>query len=71
MKKGKFTEIMEEMDSLEKVKISDDLIDTLRDYFKDEVEKEVLEDEKVAKGSFDNLNDSKPGSDEDGQSDRV
>ena len=38
---------------------------------KDEVEKEVLEDEKVAKGSFDNLNDSKTGSDEDGQSDRV
>jgi predicted DNA-binding protein (UPF0251 family) len=40
MKKRKITEILEEMDRVEKVEINNDLVDTIRDYFEQDIESE-------------------------------
>ena len=67
-------EIMDDMDRLEKIEITDELADTLKDYFKDEIESENLEkeqNEKVAKGLVDSLVGLDKGNKENGQSDRV
>lgn len=73
--KRKITEIMEDMDQLEKVEISGELVDTLKDYFREEIETENINkkshDEKVAKGAVDNLAGSNRGNAEHGQSDRI
>lgn len=71
--KKTYMEIMEEMDRLEEVVISDELVDVLKDHFKEEIEsdqKKKNENEQVAQG---HLADSakKNGDLENGQSDRV
>lgn len=38
MKKRKITDIMEEMDRVEKVEISDELIEKIKEHFKDDIE---------------------------------
>lgn len=51
--KRKLKDIMNDMDKIEKVEITDDLLDDLRDYFKEEIESEKITDsdnEKVASG---------------------
>ena len=74
MSKRSIIEIMDDMDRLEKIEITDELADTLKDYFKDEIESENLEkeqNEKVAKGLVDSLVGLDKGNKENGQSDRV
>ena len=74
MSKRSIIEIMDDMDRLEKIEITDELADTLKDYFKDEIESENLEkeqNEKVAKGLVDSLVGLDKGNNENGQSDRV
>ncbi len=74
MSKRSIIEIMDDMDRLEKIEITDELADTLKDYFKDEIESENSEkeqNEKVAKGLFDDLVGLDKGNNENGQSDRV
>ncbi|MBY0414681.1 MAG: hypothetical protein K2Q18_10965 [Bdellovibrionales bacterium] len=74
MSKRSIIEIMDDMDRLEKIEITDELADTLKDYFKDEIDSENLEkeqNEKVAKGLFDDLIGLDKGNNENGQSDRV
>ena len=72
--KRKISEIMEDMDKLEKIEITDELIEKLKDHFKDEIasdKKEKSENEKVAQGSLDNIIQKKIGNTDHGQSDRV
>lgn len=74
MSKRSIIEIMDDMDRLEKIEITDELADTLQDYFKVEIESENSEkeqNEKVAKGLFDDLIGLDKGNDENGQSDRI
>lgn len=72
MNKRSIIEIMDDMDRLEKIEISDELIDTLKDYFKDEIESDDSDkNEKVAKGLVDNLVGKKKGNIENDQSDRF
>jgi len=74
MSKRSIIEIMDDMDRLEKIEITDELADTLKDYFKDEIDSENLEkeqNEKVAKGLVDSLVGLDKGNKENGQSDRV
>lgn len=74
MSKRSIIEIMDDMDRLEKIEITDELADTLKDYFKDEIESENSEkdqNEKVAKGLVDNLVGLEKGNNDNGQSDRV
>jgi hypothetical protein len=74
MSKRSIIEIMDDMDRLEKIEITDELADTLKDYFKEEIESENLEkeqNEKVAKGLVDSLVGLDKGNNENGQSDRV
>ncbi len=57
--KKTYMEIMEAMDGLEEVVISDELIDILKDHFKEEIDadkkkKNQEQDEKVAKSYLDN-----------------
>lgn len=72
--KRTITDIMKDMDELETVKISEELADTLKDYFKDEIQKEddqrKSENEKVAKGAVDSFLANK-GNAENVKSDRV
>lgn len=71
MSKRSIIEIMDDMDRLEKIEITDELADTLKDYFKEEIESENLEkeqNEKVAKGCLVGID---KGNIENGQSDRV
>ena len=70
----KISEIMEEMDRLEKVEISGELIDPLKDHFKEEIESEKndkADDEKAAKSIREDLIENNKGNVEDGQSDRI
>ena len=70
----KISEIMEDMDRLEKVEISGELIDTLKDHFKEEIEsekKDKSDDEKAAKSISEDLIEKNTGNAEDGQSDRI
>ena len=74
MNKRSIVDIMEDMDRLEEIEITDDLADTLRDYFKEEIESEDLENdenEKVAKGLDDSFINTDKGNAENGESDRV
>ena len=74
MNKRSILDIMDDMDRLEKIEISDELVDTLKDYYKEEIESENLEknnNEKVAKGLVDNLAGLDKGNIENGQSDRI
>lgn len=74
MKKRKITEIMEDMDRLEKVEISDELADTLKEYFKDEIEKEKnhdLENKKVARGVSKSVRINNQEKIDHGQSSRI
>lgn len=74
MKKRTIIDIMDDMDRLEKIEISDELADTLKDYFKEEIDSENNErsqDEKVAKVSVDNLIEQLKGNIKNGQSDRI
>ena len=47
----KITEILDDMDQLEKIEISDELIDSIKDAFEDELEQEIVPNEKVAIGT--------------------
>ncbi|QDK42381.1 hypothetical protein DOM21_13190 [Bacteriovorax stolpii] len=74
MSKRSIIDIMEDMDRVEEIEITDDLVDTLRDYFKEEIESEDLENdenEKVAKGLDDSFINTDEGDAENGESDRV
>jgi hypothetical protein len=74
MSKRSIIEIMDDMDRLEKIEITDEFAGTLKNYFKDEIESENSEkdqNEKAAKGIFDDLVGLDKGNDENGQSDRV
>jgi hypothetical protein len=74
MKKRKITDIMEEMDRVEKVEISDELIEILKEHFKEDIEnekKEKSEIEKVARGIDENSWINNQGNKDNGQSDRV
>lgn len=74
MKKRKITDIMEEMDRVEKVEISDELIEILKEHFKEDIESEKHEKseiEKVARGIDDNTWINNQGNNDNGQSDRV
>jgi hypothetical protein len=74
MKKRKITDIMEEMDRVEKVEISDELIEILKEHFKEDIESEKNEKseiEKVARGIDDNTWINNQGNNDNGQSDRV
>jgi flagellar biosynthesis regulator FlbT len=74
MKKRKITDIMEEMDRVEKVVISDELIEILKEHFKEDIEnekKEKSEIEKVASGVDKNTWINNQGNKDNGQSDRV
>ena len=74
MKKRKISDIMEEMDRVEKVEISDELIEILKDHFKEDIEnekKEKSEIEKVARGISENAWINNQGNKDNGQSDRV
>lgn len=74
MKKRKITEIMEDMDRLEKVEISDELADTLKEYFKDEIEKEKSHDsenEKVASSISESVRINNQEKIDHGQSSRI
>ena len=73
MKKRKISDIMEEMDRVEKVEISDELIEILKDHFKEDIEnekKEKSEIEKVARGISENVWINNQGNKDNGQSDR-
>ena len=48
MKKHKISDIMEEMDRVEKVEISDELIEILKEHFKEDIKNEKSAIEKVA-----------------------
>ncbi len=70
-----YLEIMEEMDRLEEVIISDELVDILKDHFKEQIEadqkkKNQTQNEKVAKGHLGN-SVKNSGDMEYGQSDRI
>lgn len=74
MSKRSIIEIMDDMDRLEKIEITDELAETLKDYFKDEIDEENLEKEqnkKIAKGLVENLAGQEKGNIENGQSDRI
>lgn len=74
MSKRSIIEIMDDMDRLEKIEITDELAETLKDYFKDEIDEENLEKEqnkKIAKGLVENLVGQEKGNIENGQSDRI
>lgn len=74
MNKRSIIDIMNDMDNLEKIEISDELADTLKDYFKEEIESENLEkdvNEKVARGLGDNLIGTDKGIVENGESNRI
>lgn len=69
--KRKIRDIMNEMNKIEKIEITNDLLDDLQDYFKDEIESEDInnsDNEKVASG-IEHLTDK--GSVENGQQDRI
>lgn len=72
--KRPINEILEDMDRLEKVEISNELIDSLKDHFKEEIEsekKEKSENERVARSALDNFVEKKIGNTDHGQPDRV
>ena len=74
MNKRSIIEIMDDMDRLEKIEISDELIDTLKDYFEEEIiseDSEINQNEKVAKGLVDNIEGINKGNIENGQSNRI
>lgn len=74
MNKRSILDIMDDMDRLEKIEISDELVDTLKNYYKEEIESENSEkneNEKVAKGLVDNIVGLDKGSIENGESDRI
>jgi hypothetical protein len=74
MNKRSIIEIMDDMDRLEKIEISDELINTLKDYFEEEInseDSEINHNGKVAKGLVENLEGINKGNIENGQSDRI
>ncbi len=67
----KISEILEDMDRLEEIEISDELINSIKDEFKDEIEQEIVPDEKVAIGTSDHVVIAAKDNQDHGKSDRI
>lgn len=69
--KRKITDILEDMDKLDEIEITDELVDILKDHFKEEISNnDHGEDEQVAKGINDLIIGNR-GKTDNGQQDRV